>query len=72
MTEKEYINVGDLEKVRAARRLLNDIVAESSDIIDGEKKGAIERQLYFWEEKLSASIEVEVDDDDLITSEEEK
>ena len=58
MTEQEYIDVSDLQKIDAARRLLRRIVPENSSVVKRGELAVVYRQLNDWADKLYAKIEV--------------
>ena len=56
MTEKEYIRVTELTRVRAINELMRNIIPENSDVITRDEYNKVVHFLYKWEDKLSSKI----------------
>ena len=67
MTEQEYIGIGNLTKIRAAKSLIRDI--DFSDDDDGavqqqaREQTAILSQLIKWEDSASSGLKITPDPD---------
>ena len=59
MTEKEYIDRGDLKSIQMIKRLLHDIVPEISEVIETEPMRQILGTLGKWETGLYKECEIE-------------
>jgi hypothetical protein len=58
MTEQEYIDATDLQKVRMIKDILLDITSEISNVITEEEMDIVYPVISIWEQKLTESIEV--------------
>lgn len=58
MTEQEYINATDLQKIRAAKNLLIEVFPINSTIIDLHEMSDIIVILSRWEEGLYKKIKI--------------
>ena len=57
MTEKEYIHAQALETIRAAKRVLSDLVPENlKDVITDDEIKKVFSTLYEWEHRISQKI----------------
>lgn len=58
MTEQEYIDATDLQKVRMIKDILLDITVDNSNDINVDEMGTVFNIVRTWEHKLTASVEV--------------
>lgn len=56
MTEKEYINVSDLNRLRQACTILATIIPANSDVIVKEDFQEIMSKLQDWEQELGEDV----------------
>lgn len=56
MTEREYINAGDLAKLNAARLILSDICADNSPVIIKSELSDIVCTISNWQHDLANKI----------------
>lgn len=59
MTEQEYIDLSDAEKVKVARDLIKDIVPKSSSVISEEDHEAVLHKLYYWWNELHSKFNID-------------
>lgn len=56
MTEKEYIRVTEITRVRAINEIIRNIIPENSDVITREEYNKVVHYLYKWEDGLSKKV----------------
>ena len=59
MTEEEYCDVRDLQKIESARNILRDIIPEISSVVDLDRYVFIVKTLKEWETALYSRIKTE-------------
>lgn len=58
MTEQEYINVCDLQRITDAKNILRDVLPETSNIITSEDKAIVFKILNKWQDELFKAIKI--------------
>lgn len=58
MTEQEYIDATDIEKVRSAKEALQRIVPANSSVVNPIDYDTVMKIIYAWEHKLYKTIKI--------------
>lgn len=60
MTEQEYVDLSDLQRVRIAIKVLSEIVTENSKIIKEKDYKEVVSKICDWADELSNQVQVNV------------
>lgn len=58
MSEQEYVDLSDLNRLRHARKILSDIIPENSTIIEEEPFREVMKTLWKLQENLTDEISI--------------
>ena len=58
MTEQEYIDLSDLQRLKSARAILNNIMPSISKIIDEKSFREVRKILWDFQEKLTDEVSI--------------